>query len=105
MSAKKVDNDTNPRGQKRPKDGSGAGQGKPGGVHGGKNTEACPDGGPGYGQGGGRGKGRKRAKKALEHIRELLKAYQENSDILLLARIYDLMDEIKKGMEVDNEKE
>lgn len=52
----------NPRGQKRPQDGKGKGEGMPGGRRGGKNTEPCPDGGVGHGKGGGRGGGKNRKK-------------------------------------------
>ena len=58
---KKVDEDVNPRGEKRPKDGRGKGKGMSGGQKGGKMDKPCPtDEGPGYGQGGGKGKGKNR---------------------------------------------
>ena len=58
---KKDEKDENPRGQKRPKDGRGKGEGMPGGLRGGKMDKPCPTGeGPGFGQGGGRGKGKNR---------------------------------------------
>ena len=56
----------NPRGIKRPRNGSGRGGGLLGfGIIGGgrganRNTEPCPVGGPGYGLGGGLGKGKNR---------------------------------------------
>jgi hypothetical protein len=52
----------NPRGQNRPQDGRGGGQGMPGGRRQGKNTGACKTNGLGKGQGGGRGNGRNRKK-------------------------------------------
>lgn len=55
-----VEESVNPRGIKRPMDGSGKGEGRPGGKRGGKNTKPCPVGGPGEGKGGGRGKGQHR---------------------------------------------
>lgn len=51
--------DTNPRGQKRRKDGSGAGKGRIGGLRAGRNRASCAK-GPGQGRGGGRGGGRNR---------------------------------------------
>lgn len=50
----------NPRGIQRPRDGRGGGEGMPDGQRGGRNTKPCPTDGPGRGQGGGRGKGQNR---------------------------------------------
>lgn len=47
--------DINPRGQERPHDGRGGGQGVRQGRGEGRNQEPCDRSGPGYGQGGGRG--------------------------------------------------
>jgi hypothetical protein len=52
-------NDVNPRGLRRPRDGTGGGIGRNGGLRQGRNREPCND-GPGYGRGGGQGKGRRR---------------------------------------------
>jgi len=53
-------NKTNPRGLKRPQNGTGGGVGRAGGQRQGKNTGGCKNGGPGQGKGGGQGRGTKR---------------------------------------------
>jgi len=49
--------DRNPRGVKRPKDGRGDGDGMPGGLRRGRNTDDCGRDGPGHGEGEGAGGG------------------------------------------------
>lgn len=51
-----TDNDTNPRGFKRPKDGRGHGIGV-GGLRDGRNTDSCETDGAGHGEGKGSNKG------------------------------------------------
>ena len=48
------------KGQQRPQDGRGKGQGTPGGKRQGRNNGPCRNGGPGFGKGEGRGGGRGR---------------------------------------------
>ena len=59
-----MSSDTNPRGEKRPRDGRGGGVGMEGGLRGGMNTEPCETGeGTGFGTGSGKGRGRGRRDK------------------------------------------
>ena len=59
-----MSSDTNPRGEKRTRNGRGMGEGQPGGLRGGKNTEPCETGeGTGFGTGSGKGRGRGRSEK------------------------------------------
>lgn len=68
------EDDLNPQGLPRPKEGGGQGKGKSGGQRGGKNDQPCIEDGPGYGQGGGQGKGVYRQSKAMTK-QDILKDY------------------------------
>ena len=57
---KTTDRYVNPRGIRRPQDGSGRGIGRAGGLRDGRNVGLCSNGGPGFSRGGGRGAGRTR---------------------------------------------
>ena len=55
--------DVNPRGIRRPKNGTGRGIGRIGGLRQGRNVDSCqddPNSGEGFGRGGGRGRGMSR---------------------------------------------